>query len=248
MPTLTPKQQEIRDRERQILDVARTILIERGYLGLTMELIAEAMGCSKGTIYQHFTCKEDISAALVKETACKRTELFEKASTFRGRTRERMTAIGIAADIFVRLYPQHFQTETLVAYSSIREKVGPRIIESLRDQEFRCMVIAAGIVRDGIAQGDLELPEDVSPEQLTFGMWTMSIGSYLILTSGAPIDRVGIERPLDALMRNYQAMLDGYRWAPLTEAWNYEETVRRILQEVFAEEDKEVSLLPDPGW
>ena len=54
MSTVTPKKQEIIDRPQAILRVARSIFRDRGYLGLSMDRIAEQMGVAKGTIYQHF--------------------------------------------------------------------------------------------------------------------------------------------------------------------------------------------------
>ena len=47
-----------------MLETARRLLLEIGYNGLTMERIAEAAEYSKGTIYNHFPCKEEIIAEL----------------------------------------------------------------------------------------------------------------------------------------------------------------------------------------
>ena len=47
-------------RQTAILDVARKIFRERGYLGLNMDRVAQEMKVAKGTIYQHFSCKEEI--------------------------------------------------------------------------------------------------------------------------------------------------------------------------------------------
>jgi curli biogenesis system outer membrane secretion channel CsgG len=41
--TLTRKQREIQGREGRILEVARTMIVEDGYHGLSMDRIAEAL-------------------------------------------------------------------------------------------------------------------------------------------------------------------------------------------------------------
>ena len=114
--TLTRKQREIQAREGRILEVARSMIVEQGYHGLSMDRIAGALEYSKGTIYQHFTCKEEILLAIVNQTMEKRQATFRRAATFRGRPRERMTAIGFAAELFFRLYPDHLHIENVLRY------------------------------------------------------------------------------------------------------------------------------------
>ncbi|MBX7259264.1 MAG: TetR/AcrR family transcriptional regulator [Candidatus Hydrogenedentes bacterium] len=41
--------------------------LKSGYHGLTMGRLAEAAECAKGTVYQHFSCKEDLSVALAAD-------------------------------------------------------------------------------------------------------------------------------------------------------------------------------------
>ena len=76
---LSPKQQEIRDREELLLDVAQRMLLERGYEDLRMDRIAEAVGVSKGTVYQHFGSRDDLLAAVAARSAATRAALFERA-------------------------------------------------------------------------------------------------------------------------------------------------------------------------
>ena len=114
MATSTRKQREWQQRENLILDAARDMLLEGGYLGLNMDRIAEAVEYSKGTIYQHFSCKEDVLSAICTQSLEHMTALFEQGATFDGRTRERMVALGEAYDLFVRLYPHHFQSSLIL--------------------------------------------------------------------------------------------------------------------------------------
>lgn len=88
MSTLTRKQREIQEREQRILAVARTALLEQGYLGLSMDAIAAHLEYSKGTIYNHFPCKEEIIIALALETNDKRLGMFERAAAWPGLPRE----------------------------------------------------------------------------------------------------------------------------------------------------------------
>ena len=74
MATSTRKARELEAREALILDTAQRLVEERGYLGMNMDLVAEATEYSKGTIYQHFSCKEELLSALIERTAALRSE------------------------------------------------------------------------------------------------------------------------------------------------------------------------------
>jgi len=179
MVTLTRKEREVQEREAKILLLARTMLRESGYLGLSMDRIAAQMEYSKGTIYQHFRNKEEIILALANEALEKRLSMFERASTWSGADcpRDRMAAIGAAAEEFVEQYPHHFAVEQIVRSTSIWEKTSEERREFMQHCEGRCMQIVSGVVRDGLAHGDLELPAERSPEDLVFGLWSLNFGA-----------------------------------------------------------------------
>lgn len=234
MATLTRKQREIRDREALILHIGRRMLVETGYLGLTMDKIAKATEYSKGTIYQHFSCKEEVMAAIAVDTARVRASLFERAARFKGSSRERMTAIGEANELFCLLYPHHFQAELIIRSASVRPKTSEKRQGLLTGCDQQCMSIVQGVVRDAIAAGDL--PEETSPAILTAGLWTMSFGTHVLSSMDLDFQGLGIGDLLAALRGNAQRFLDGYGWTPLSSAWDYAASLARIRSEVFPEE------------
>jgi AcrR family transcriptional regulator len=237
--TLTRKQREVRDREGRILEVARDMLLEQGYHGLSMDRIAETLEYSKGTMYQHFSCKEEIILALVNASLADRLTLFRKAASYPGRPRERIAAVGVAVELFVRLYPHHFKLEQVLRLSSVWEKTSPERRQLMNYCESQCVGTVSGIVRDGIAQSDLSLPEDVTPEQMVFGLWSMSFGAQTILASSTSLVDIGIGDPHRALALNQGRLLDGYGWRPLSSEFDYEAASQRIASEYFAKESKQ---------
>lgn len=236
MQTLSPKQQEIRDRENRILDTARHMLLTGGYHGLSMDRIAGELDYAKGTIYNHFGCKEEIIIALAIQTSEHRTKMFERAALFRGSSRERIQCIGVAAELFVRLYPEHFNTEQIIRSSSVWEKTTEERRAICRSCEQRCVGIVSGIVRDGLASGDLMLPVGTTPEDVVFGMWSLSFGAYSIITTSESLRELGIGEPFEVVRNSMARLLDGYGWAPLSVDVDREELMGRISQEVFPDE------------
>lgn len=241
MPTLTRKQRELQEREGRILAAARPLLLREGYHGLNMDRIAEQLEYSKGTIYNHFNCKEEIIIALAIETLQRRTEMFERAAAFRGLPRERMAAIGMAAELFVKLYAEHFRVEQVIRSSSIWEKTSEKRRSIMRACETRCIGMLAGIVRDAVARDDLALPAGTTPEQLVFGLWSLSYGAYSIIADNSSLDELGISDPYAAVRQNLNLLIDGYHWKPLSPEHDYDAIHKRIESEVFAEEIRAVS-------
>lgn len=244
MAPQTRKQREIAERQELILTVARTMLREHGYLGVTMDKIASATEYSKGTIYQHFSCKEEIMAALATRSAEERAALFERAATFQGRPRERLSAVGVAMDLFVQLYPQHFETEKLLETSSIFEKTSAARQSTWEACDFQCMNVVAGLIRDAIACGDLKTDDAELPFAVTFGLWSLASGCYGLLSSpNQDIDsKMGFEDPVKVLHRSYHALLDGYGIRPLYHEWDWTVTYDRIRAEVFPDESAQAAL------
>ncbi|MHC4937834.1 MAG: TetR/AcrR family transcriptional regulator [Planctomycetota bacterium] len=243
MTTISRKQREIQEREELILDVARRMLLERGYLGVTMDRIAQEIEYSKGTVYQHFSSKEDVLVALAGSNIKVRADLFTRAAAFKGPTRERLWAIGVADDLFVRLYPNHWQAEHIVRAASIQSKATRERLMALESTEMVCFTAVSGIIRDAIANGDLEVEDETTPEDLSFGLWAMSFGGHFIMASNPNLDAKGMGETDRALRRNYNALLDGYGWKPLSHEIDYTAAQSRILEEVFPEEARRAGLL-----
>jgi AcrR family transcriptional regulator len=238
--TLTRKQREVQERERRILELARSMIVRDGYHGLSMDRIAEALEYSKGTIYQHFSCKEEIVMALVNQTMERRLELFRRAAAFRGRSRERITALGAAAELFFQLYPDHIHTEHTIRITSIREKTSDQRRLSLESCEARCSEVVRGLIRDAVAAGDLQLSDDFGVEDLAFGLWSITFGGYSIAATSPLLAGLGIQDPLLAIRGNCIRLLDGVGWKPLSTETDLSPLVDRIKREVFAAEFAQV--------
>jgi len=243
METLTRKQREIQEREALILAAAHKLLLERGYLGVTMDRIAQQIEYSKGTVYQHFSSKEDVLVALAGQTTQTRADLFTRAAAFRGNTRDRMTAVGVADDLFVRLYPEHWQAEHIIRAASIQSKAARERLKELESTEHQCFLALAEILGDALKQGDIECTEEQVPQFISYGLWSLSFGSHFIAASNPNLGSKGLDNETEMLNRNYHALLDGYGWKPLSKDADYVAVQERVRREVFPEESRRAGLL-----
>lgn len=240
MSTINRKQRERQERESRILDVARPMLLRDGYHGLKMDDIARELEYSKGTIYGHFPCKEEVILALAIETTRRRTRLFTRAAAFEGKPREKLLAIGYAAELFFRLYPEHFTLEQLVRSAAIWDKASEERQQVMGICETECVGIVGGIIREGIEKGDLTLPEGVIPEAVVLGLWSMSYGSFSIIATSSSLAEIGIRDPYAVVRRNLHAILDGYGWKPLSIEHDYQAVLARVQKEIFPDEHKKI--------
>ncbi|MCA9083419.1 MAG: TetR/AcrR family transcriptional regulator [Planctomycetaceae bacterium] len=236
MKTDTPKKQAILLREQRILELARRMVLKGGYHGLSLESLAESLGVSRGTIYNHFRCKEEIILALLVETMNKRREMFQRAAAHRAVPRLRLAAVGVAAELFVRLFPDHFHVEQIVKSDSIWNKTTEERRALVRSCQLQCVGIVAGIVRDAVAQGHLDLPSSITPEGLVFGLWSMSEGAYSIIATSEALTELGIAEPFLAIRQNIHRLLDGFGWTPLSREVDLPEATEVILRQIFPDE------------
>lgn len=227
-PTLTPKQAEIRSRESRILQLARPMVAEQGLAGLSMEAIAKQMAYAKGTIYNHFACKEEILLALAIQANEKRLELFMVATEKFAGSREKISAIGVACEDFRLRFSDMFEIDSMVRQSTVWEKASSQRREMMAMCEQRCMGLVSEIGRQSVACGDLVLPAGTGVEDIVFGLWSLTYGGMIINDSSPGLDQIGIRDSFAAIRRNCHALMDGYAWQPLYDAQADRKLVRSV--------------------
>lgn len=236
MVIITRKQREIQEREAQILSRARKILVEEGYPALSMDRLAAEMEYAKGTLYNHFPNKEEIVAALAIESMEMRRRMLERASTISPRTRERMIAVGLACDTYAVECSEHFAVEQMLRNAVIWDKSSEKRQQLVRQCEFRSMGIVAGIVRDAVAVGDLVIPPIMTAEELVFGLWSLTYGSYALMTSSPSLSDIGINAPVQTIRYHGWTLLNGYNWLPLMSFAETEALLESFQEKLSADE------------
>ncbi len=158
-----------------------------GYAGLSMDRLAEATEYSKGTIYQHFSTKEDLVMALASQTmeqprgalrACRRlprSAARAVAAGPRGRRRR----------LFARLYPHAFRSELIIKMANLEDRASPERTEMLRLCESRCTGLVRLIIDEAIAAGDLAAT--VSAPQIIFALLALVLGTHTIVSNFRPL-------------------------------------------------------------
>jgi AcrR family transcriptional regulator len=211
-----------------------------------MERLAARTPFSKGIIYQHFSSKEDVLAALCVESHLFRLEMLEKAALFKGRSRERALAMAKADFIIYKLHGEFWRTEQLVSIFSLTGKVSPARRAFLDAVTVRCADVALGVARDAISTGELNPAPGLTPEKLLLALLGVTRGIYHIDAEAAPIRGWAADLP-STHEQLFSLACDAFGWRPLSSEWDYAATARRIWAEVFPFEAAQLRLGPRPG-
>lgn len=235
MNTLTRRQREFQQREQLFLDTARAILRSDGVANLTMERIADLTEYAKGTVYKHFTCKEDILCGLCLDSLRQLAALFDKALQFKGNSRERIMAIGTAYQLYTLQYPEEFDLLIATRTNNIRQKASPERVAQINHFDAMVHNQIRSVVNDAINVGQLKLPTHIQTDEVCFSLWAISFG-MLVLDQAKDIAGELVLPPIQQMIFNQiTLLLDAYGWHPLSREFDYQQAFARVLQHLNAQ-------------
>lgn len=233
---LPRKQREFQQREQLILDTAQRMLHEHGYAQLTMERIAEAVEYSKGTIYNHFSSKEDLVCSLCCRCVSNLLELFGRAYDYPGTTRERFSAIGIAYSLYHQLNPLDAQHIQIVKTHAVRDKLTEDKLREMDALERQITQLCMHLVEEAIEAGDIPKVDTHTADTIVFGFWSLLYGGTLLALSDIPLQELGFSPTSSLLWNNSQRLMDAYDWLPLSRGTDTDELYKKLSSALFAEE------------
>ncbi len=223
------RQVRTREREQHILEAARALITDEGFLALKMTDVAKAATVSVGTLYTHFESKEDLIMALATETWRGRLAGFEAIFGVETLSQaERLVAAVFVDFLFSVDHPELFAAEQLAATPSVWEGASERRTQDMRSLHREIMSLIAQIARQAIDQGEFAPWQD--PEQqahaIDRSIWTLMIGSSSVWYATSILEESGdrsVEIP-ETLQSHCRVLFSGYGWL----SPDAEEDVRRL--------------------
>ncbi|MBV1774965.1 TetR/AcrR family transcriptional regulator [Burkholderiaceae bacterium DAT-1] len=228
MSTAERKQRELAQRDDMLLEQAQTLLEEVGFANLTLEKLATRTEFSKGTIYNHFTSKEDLLTALCVCGLQKQLDMYLKVLEFPGNPRERIIGLHYAYNLYARRYPTLFMCILSGLAPHVIEKTSVKRMEDRRILEMKVTQVLDRVVQEGFDKGDIRSSLANATAAVTFANWAMCFGSTALLQSArraTSIERLDFRT---VLQQNVSIVLDGLQWHPLSSEWDYDDTWARL--------------------
>ena len=176
MSTLAPT------RER-LLAAAREIVEEDGYAGASVMAIAERAGVAAGTLYRHFSSKEELFVELFRAVCDREVEAMRRAAeSVDGSHVDRLETV-------LSTFAARALRRPRLAWALIAEPVDPLVDAERLAYRERYRSLTAAALRDGIDLG--EIPDqniELTAAALVGGCGEALVGPLSPLASATPSD------------------------------------------------------------
>jgi AcrR family transcriptional regulator len=200
---LSRKDQVRLEREELILSVALSLLKESGLNGLTMQAIADRTEYSKGTIYQHFSCKEDVLAKLVIRCGQRLISLIDLALANSHGLRHKVVMVSWAFFINAELESETASLVSMVKSPEFQTKISDaqQADLSIIDQSILSRVIGLFTQQTDIGADKVKVG--------AFGWWAMKWGVQDVLVNDWEMSKLGFDDPKHYFFESLHVFLDG---------------------------------------
>lgn len=232
MNTLTRKQRELQQREAMFIDLAREMINEQGLQSLTMEKLAEKAEYSKGTLYKHFCCKEDVLAAICTEKLVRMADLFQSTLTLSGHSREKILALLIIYKLFSIKFPDQFDILLDSRRNDLSEKASPDRAAALNEANASTMATMLNIIEQGIQEGNLKPQDGLTTDMMCVGTWSFAVGLFTITSAPGLLKNVQLPPAEQVMIQQMGWLLDGYHWRPYSYEFDYLARIENIIEEL----------------
>ena len=169
------KVREFRRREQEILDTSLKLFLEQGEDSVTVEMIADAVGIGKGTIYKHFKSKAEIYLRLMLDYERELNELFHSESVASDKE-----ALSRAYFAFRMRDPQRYRLFDRLEEKVLKGHQVPEMVEQLHTIRASNFERLTRLIEGRISEGKLE---DVPPYFHYCAAWALVHGAVALYHS-----------------------------------------------------------------
>ncbi len=214
MGTRERREREFEAREHLFLDTARRLIKSEGILALQMARLARDCDYATGTLYQHFSSKEDLLVALATRRLEEHAEHFCQIACWQASTRERMFALTVADYCYSRRHPGFSRLLQYVLTEVIWDGASEQRRKALQAALQRPAMAVRDIVQTALESGDLP-NHGLDASALMLGPWGLCAGIQSMRQTRGLLEGLGILAPGQQLYRHAQFLLNGLGWQPL---------------------------------
>jgi len=184
--TATRRERERETRRQLILDVAKDVFAERGFLSATMEEIAEQCELAVGTLYRYFQSKEELYVSLL----CEAMEMFhrgiETARNSGTPPNEQLRAVWQFFYDFYREQPEYHRVLMFLHNEGLRDTISPDVIKDINRRAGRNFRLVAEIVQAGVDVGIYR--PDLDTRGVVDVLWSLLMGLVQLVETRRNLD------------------------------------------------------------
>jgi AcrR family transcriptional regulator len=178
-PTAARRERERDARRRVILDAAKAVFDERGFLNATMEEIAERSELAVGTLYRYFQSKEELYVSLLFEAMEMFRQGIEDARGSGEPPNEQLRAVWRFFYAFYREQPEYYRALMFLRNEGLRDVISAEVIQEINQRAGENFRRVAEIVQSGVDAGLYRA--DLDARGVVDVLWSLLMGLALLI-------------------------------------------------------------------
>lgn len=206
-------------REQLFLDKAAELIATDGILQLQMAPLAKACDYATGTLYQHFSSKEDLLVALVGRNSCHQLRFFQGIAALPISHREKMVAISVAANMHQQHNPSHAGLEQYVFTEVVWKNASIARRQAILANSKPLADLVSGIVQQAIDATELPA-HNCDAFDLSVAPWALCVGNNTLEQTEGLLEAFGGNKDPLQRYRHLHMLLNGMQWQPLIDLSN----------------------------
>lgn len=172
-PTTARRERERSARRQLILDVAKAVFAERGFLNATVEEIAERSELAVGTLYLYFKSKEEMYVSLLFDAMAIFYERIEAVRASGSSPDAQLRAVWNFFYEFYQSQPEYYRAFMFLHNEGLREMISPEVMNAINRQAGKNFHQVGQIVQAGVDAG---IFRPVDPRGVVDVMWSLLMG------------------------------------------------------------------------
>lgn len=208
------KERQRAQREQLFLDKAAELIARDGILQLQMAPLAKACDYATGTLYQHFSSKEDLLVALVGRNSCHQLRFFQGIAALDISNREKMLALCLAEEMNQQYYPSHAGLEQYVFTEVVWQNASAARREAILANSKPLADLVSGIVQQAIDNAELPA-HNCDAFDLSVAPWALCVGTNSLHQTEGLLEAFGGNKDPLQRYRHLHMLLNGMQWQPL---------------------------------
>ena len=154
VPRRSLKERQRQEREELILQASEEVLLAKGYQDTSMDEIAARVGIAKGTLYLHFSGKEDLVIALFERDMLAFLQVVEESVASDIPVRKKLEKI--LRSMYKGVLGKRVQLLSSLAESTDIRKQLLEKKDKLRDRLERIIAVITSLLEEGKAAGEFD--------------------------------------------------------------------------------------------
>ncbi|KEI70677.1 TetR/AcrR family transcriptional regulator [Endozoicomonas elysicola] len=203
-------------REAAIIQATLTLLQEKGFMDLKMSEVAKHAQFSMGTVYSHFSSKEDLLLGCAIHISKTIASVFDQVIHSPSPPMERLLILNMAIWLCDAQQPHHYFLRQLAMTPDIWQRASAERARALDDIYQTISQLVESLIIELMTENPT-ISEENKADALTdilMGIWSLGEGLFQISVSGFGLKQPSLQKDngFGLLTTNLAKYLQGWGW------------------------------------